>query len=113
MKNPRQAAGETAYSMNSEDTDSSLLMRRMVSASSEDTDTWRMRAQARASSRSGMVSVTTSSSSSESSMRDTAAPDSTAWVQYESTRLAPFAFSASAALHRVPAVSTMSSMMMQ
>ena len=53
------------YSMNSELTDSSLLMRRMVSASSSATDSWRMRLQARASSRSGMVSVTTSSSSAE------------------------------------------------
>jgi hypothetical protein len=55
--------------MNSELTDSSLLMRNMVSAISSAIEIWRMRSQARASSRSGMVSVTTSSSRSDSPMR--------------------------------------------
>jgi hypothetical protein len=69
--------------MNSELTESSLLTRRMVSASSEATDSWRMRSpQLRAASDSGMVSVTTSSSrSSEPEMRSIAGPDSTACVQ--------------------------------
>ena len=51
--------------MNNELTDSSLLMRSMVSATSSATESWRIRGHARVSSRSGMVSVTTTSSSAE------------------------------------------------
>ena len=50
-------------------------MRRIVSASSSDTLTWRIFLQASASGRSGMVSVTTSSSSEEPEMRSMAGPD--------------------------------------
>src|SRR3569623_1634416 len=62
-------------------TDSSVLMRRMVSASMPATVSCRMRGQARASGRSGMVSVTTSSSNTEDSMFLIAAPDNTGCVQ--------------------------------
>ena len=53
------------YSLKSELTDSSLLIRRIVSASSSPMDTERMCLQALASSDRGMVSVTTSSSRSD------------------------------------------------
>ena len=56
-----------------------------------------------------MVSVTTSSSSCDLVKLSIAAPDSTGCVQYATTLVAPCAFSAAAAAHRVPAVSTMSS----
>jgi hypothetical protein len=84
--------------MNSEDTESSLLIRSIVSASRPATLNWRMRGQAFASSRNGMVSVTTSSSSTEFVMRSTALPESTGCVQYASTRFAPFSFSANGGL---------------
>src|SRR5690606_26501286 len=68
-------------SMKSEDTDDSVEIRSIVSASSSAIETWRILPQALASSRSGIVSVTTSSSSTDSLMRSTALPDSTGWVQ--------------------------------
>src|SRR5690606_30857677 len=80
-KRPGACPGPASRSMNSELTDSSLLMRSIVSASSDATETCRIFGQARASSRSGMVSVTTSSSRSDSEMRAAAEPDSTACVQ--------------------------------
>src|SRR6185437_4078075 len=46
-------------------TESSSRMRRIVSASSAATESWRMRLQPRAAAESGMVSVTTNSSSTE------------------------------------------------
>src|SRR5690606_15209649 len=93
----------------SELTDSPKAMRRMVSASSSATLSWRIRPQALAASDSGMVSVTTSSSRADFAMLSIAGPESTGWVQYATTLVAPCAFSAAAAAHRVPAVSTMSS----
>src|SRR5690606_42074580 len=102
-----------AQSTNSELTDSALEMRRMVSPSSAAHESWRILPQAWPCSDSGMVSVTTSSSSEEVSMRSMAPPDSTGCVQYAYTAPAPRSFRAWAALHSVPAVSTMSSMMMQ
>ena len=69
------------YSMKRELTESSLDMRRMVSAMRPATDSTRIFLQACASGRSGMVSVTTTSSSSDSEIRCTAWPESTGWVQ--------------------------------
>jgi len=99
--------------MHSEDTESSFEIRRIVSASSPATDSTRSFLHDCPSARSGMVSVTTTSSSDESAIRCTAAPESTACVQYASTRVAPCSFSASEARHSVFAVSTMSSMITQ
>src|SRR5690606_28389811 len=93
----------------SELTDSPNAIRRIVSASSSATPSWRILPQPRAASDSGMVSVTTSSSSWEPLMLSIAAPESTGCVQYAATLVAPCALSAAAAAHRVPAVSTMSS----
>ena len=55
-------SNNVSYSMNSEDTESSLLMRNIVSASRPATDKTRIFLHACASARSGMLSVTTSSS---------------------------------------------------
>src|SRR3990172_7952490 len=71
--------------MNSSLTESSSAMRRMDSASSSATLSWRMRRQALASGLSGIVSVTTSSSSWDLLIRSTALPDNTGCVQYAST----------------------------
>ena len=84
--------------MNRELTESSLLMRRMVSASNPATDSTRIFLHAWASFDSGIVSVTTNSSIEDWSIRATAPPDSTGCVQYATTRFAPSAFSACAAL---------------
>ena len=62
-------------------TDSPKATRRMVSASSSATLSWRIRPQAFAASESGMVSVTTSSSSCDFVMLSIAAPESTGCVQ--------------------------------
>src|SRR5438309_2023314 len=99
--------------MNSELTESSLLILRIVSASSPATDSTRIFLDAWAALESGIESVTTSSSISDSAIRSTAPPESTGCVQYATTRAAPSSFSACAALHSVLAVSTMSSMMTQ
>src|ERR1700677_1258980 len=64
----------------SELTESSSLIRRIVSASKPDTVSWRMRLQPRASSDNGIVSVTTSSSSTDFEMRSMAVPESTGCV---------------------------------
>src|SRR3546814_8321748 len=85
-------------------TDSPNAIRRIVSASSSATLSWRILPQALAASDSGIVSVTTSSSSSERVTLSIAAPDSTGCVQYATTLVAPSALSAAAAAHRVPAV---------
>src|SRR3546814_698225 len=90
-------------------TDSPNAIRRIVSASSSATLSWRILPQALAASDSGIVSVTTSSSSSERVTLSIAAPDSTGCVQYATTLVAPSALSAAAAAHRVPAVPTVSS----
>src|SRR6478672_3820040 len=58
-------------------TDSPYAMRRIVSASSSATESWRILLQALAASLNGIVSVTTSSSSAEASMFLIAGPDST------------------------------------
>ena len=71
----RTGIEKPVYSMNSELTESSVEMRRMVSASKPAIDSCRILPHARASSRSGIVSVTTSSSMSDSAMRSTALPD--------------------------------------
>src|SRR5256714_140179 len=68
---------EKPQSTYSELTDSSSRMRRMVSASSSATDSWRMRLARLASAPSGIVSVTTSSSSADCEILSTAPPDST------------------------------------
>src|SRR6185437_9013255 len=94
-------------------TDSPKAMRRMVSASSSATESWRILAQACTSGRSGRVLVTTSWSSWEPSILLIAAPDSTGCTQYATTLRAPRSFSAAAAAHKVPAVSTMSSTITQ
>src|SRR6266480_2614164 len=75
----RPASHET-QSTYSELTDSSSRMRRMVSASSSATDSWRMRLAPVASALSGIVSVTTSSSSADCEILCTAPPDSTGCV---------------------------------
>jgi len=62
-------------------TESSLLMRSIVSASRSTTESTRILPHFFASSRNGMESVTTTSSSAESAMRSTAPPESTGWVQ--------------------------------
>ena len=61
----------------------------------------------------GIVFVTISSSSADRSMRPIAGPDSTPCTAQPSTRAAPSSFSACAAFSIVPAVSMMSSWMMQ
>jgi hypothetical protein len=66
--------------MYSELTDSSSLMRRMVSASNPATLNCRIREHAIPASDSGMVSVTTNESNTEFDMRSIAAPDNTACV---------------------------------
>src|SRR5690606_2278167 len=98
-----------AQSTYNELTDSPYAMRRIVSASSSATESWPILPQAFADADNGIVSVTTSSSSAEPSMLLMAGPESTGCVQYATTLRAPFFFSAAAAAHSVPAVSTMSS----
>src|SRR6185369_16133075 len=98
------------YSTNNELTLLSSQILRIVSAISPATLTMRIFSHASASGLSGMVSVTTSSSITDAAMRLTAGPDSTACVQYATTRTAPCSFNAFAASQSVFAVSTMSSM---
>ncbi len=57
-------------------------------------------------------SVITSDFITDFVIRSTAGPDKTPWVIYECTSEAPFSINSSAALHKVPAVSQMSSTMM-
>ena len=60
-----------------------------------------------------MVFVTTSFSSADPSMRSIAGPESTPCTAHAMTRAAPFSRSADTVWTSVPAVSTMSSWMMQ
>ena len=80
--------------MYNELTDSSSLMRRIVSASSAATLNCRIFAQAPPADVNGIVSVTTSSSKTEPEIRSIAEPDSTGCVMYATTRAAPASFSA-------------------
>src|SRR5580692_5393086 len=76
----RATRGGTVQSTYSELTDSSSLMRRIVSASNPATLNWRIRRQALPLSESGIVSVTTSSSNTDFEIRSIAAPDNTGCV---------------------------------
>src|SRR3546814_19757767 len=85
-------------------TDSTNAIRRIVSASSSATLSWRILPQALAASDSGIVSVTTRSSSSERVTLSIAAPHSTGFVPYATTLVAPSDLSTADAAPKVPAV---------
>ena len=83
--------------MDSELTESSSAIRRIVSAINSAVPIWRIFLHAAAFALSGMVSVTTSSSITEFSMRSIAGPDNTGCVQYATSLAAPCSFNAFAA----------------
>src|SRR4029453_6153502 len=91
--------------------EASSCVRRIASARSGATGRTAIFASSVAGGRSGMVSVTTSSASSHPRSGFTAGRDHTACVAHARTSGAPPARTASAAVHNVPAVSTMASTM--